>query len=95
MPIRHATRKHFQLTAYSMAYRTLYGEPENGLRLDLLVRTKQPKVQQLPAARTRGDIDRFLRLAEQVERGIKTEIFYPNDNFMCGVCGYGEMCTEW
>jgi len=45
--------------------------------------------------KTQADIDRFLRLAEHVERAINAEIFYPNDNFMCGVCGYREMCGEW
>ena len=48
-----------QLTAYSMAYRSLYGDPENGLRPDVLVRTKQAKVQQLETTRTQADIDRF------------------------------------
>ena len=78
-----------------MAYRALYGEPESGLRLDILVRTKSPKTQHLGTSRTQADIERFLRLAEHVERGIRADIFYPNDNFMCGICGYKEMCGEW
>jgi len=44
-----AAAKDIQLTAYSMAYRRLYGKDENGVRMDILVRTKQPKVQQLAA----------------------------------------------
>ena len=59
-----AAEKDLQPTAYGMAYRALYGQNENGLRLDGLVRTKQAKVQQLEATRTQADIDRFLRLAE-------------------------------
>lgn len=90
-----AAEKDIQLTAYSLAYRSLYGKDENGVRLDVLVRTKQPKIQQLPATRAQADIDRFLRLAEHVEGAIKREVFYPNDNFMCGVCGYQDMCGEW
>jgi len=90
-----AAEKDLQLTAYSMAYRTLYGENESAVRLDVLVRTKEPKVQQLAATRTQEDIDRFRRLAEHVERGINAGISYPNENFMCGICGYGEMCEEW
>ena len=31
----------------------------------------------------------------EVERGINAEVFYPNDNFMCGICGYCEFCGEW
>jgi hypothetical protein len=40
-----AAAKDLQLTAYAMAYRQLYGQPESGLRLDALVRNKEPKVQ--------------------------------------------------
>ena len=84
-----------QLTAYAMAYRKLYGQEENGVRMDVLVRTKQPKTQQLSAVRGWADIDRFLRLIGNVEQAIKAEAFYPNENYMCGSCGYGEMCNEW
>ncbi len=91
----HAAETDIQLTAYALAYRALRGKPEKGLRLDVLVRTKQPKVQQLPTTRAQADIDRFLRLAEHVERAINTGIFYPNENFMCGICGYKELCGEW
>ena len=90
-----AAEKDLQLTAYAMAYRQLYGQPENGLRLDALVRNKEPKVQQLVTVRSQADVDRFLRLAEQVERAIGAEAFYPSDNYMCGVCGYGDLCKEW
>jgi len=90
-----AAETDIQLTAYSLAYRALRGKQETGLRLDVLVRTKRPKIQQLQTARTQADIDRFLRLAEHVGRAINTGIFYPNENFMCGICGYREMCEEW
>ena len=90
-----AAQKDLQLTAYAMAHRRIFGENERGLRLDALVRTKQPKIQELETARTQTDIDRLLRLAERVEKAIKAQVFYPNDNFMCGICGYREMCGEW
>lgn len=60
-----------------------------------MLRTNQPKVQQLEATRTQKDIERFLRLAGKVEEGIKAGTFYPNENYMCGVCGYKEMCERW
>lgn len=34
-----------QLTTYSLAYRKLAGKEEKGLRFDVMVRTKQPKIQ--------------------------------------------------
>lgn len=90
-----AAEKDIQLTAYSMGYRALHGEAEKGVRLDVMVRTNKPKIQPLEGARTESDIHRFLRLAEQVERGIRAEIYYPNDNYTCGICGYRDMCKEW
>jgi len=90
-----AASKDIQLTAYAMAYRFLHGQDENGVRLDVMVRTKQPRIQQLRSTRTQADIERFLRLAEKLEQGIKSGIFFPNDNYMCGICGYGEMCEKW
>ncbi len=90
-----AAEKDIQLTAYALAYRTLHGQDEQGVRLDVMVKTKQPKIQQLPATRTQADIGRFVRLARQVERSISSEIFYPNENYMCGICGYKDMCEKW
>lgn len=78
-----------------MAYRALHGRDEKGVRLDVMVRTKEPKIQQLKAERREQDIDRFLRRAKQVKRGINAEVFYPNDNYTCGICGYREMCEKW
>ena len=87
--------KDIQLTAYSMAYRALYGHDENGVRLNVMVRTKEPKIQQLQSTRKQEDSDRSRRLAEKVEKGINSEIFYPSENYTCGICGYSEMCEKW
>ena len=65
---KDAAERDIQLTAYAMAYRKLYGQDERGVRLDTMVRTKQPKIQQLKATRTQADIERFLRIAEKVEQ---------------------------
>lgn len=95
----NSVAKDLQLTAYAMAFRALYGRDEKGVRFDVMVRSSrpnvQPRIQQLSGKRTQADIDRFLRLAQQLERGIKAETFYPSDNYMCGICGYGEMCEKW
>ena len=92
---RDAAEGDIHLTAYALAYRKLYGQDEKGVRLDVMVITKQPKMQQLKATRTQADIERFLRIAEKVEQGIKAGIFYPNENYMCNICGYREMCEKW
>lgn len=90
-----AVDRNLQLTGYSLAYRTLFGEEENGLRIDALVKTKTPKVQQLETTRSQRDIDRFLRLAQQIEQAINGGVFYPNEGFMCSGCRYTDMCEEW
>ena len=91
----NAAERDLQLTAYALAYRALFGQPESGVRLDVMVRNKMPKIQQLPATRTQADIDRFRRLAQQVEKGINQEIYYPNEGYTCGICGYRDMCAKW
>jgi len=84
-----------QLTAYALAYRMLFGMQESGVRFDVLVRTKTPKIQHLTSKRTNEDILRFLKILREVEKGIREGIFYPNENFMCSVCGYKDLCKKW
>ena len=91
----NTAEKDVQLTAYSLAFRTLYGEEEDGVRLDVMVRNKTPKIQQLYGTRTQADIDRFSRLAGQLENAINSGVYYPNEGYMCGICGYQGMCEKW
>lgn len=84
-----------QLTCYSLAYRHALGLKEKALRFDVMVRTKKPKVQQLTTQRTQADLDRFLKILAYVSKAIKTGIFYPNENYFCGICGYKELCKKW
>jgi putative RecB family exonuclease len=90
-----AAEKDIQLTAYVMAYRAVTGRKESGVRLDVMVRNKQPKVQQLYGHRTESQIGRFVQLAGQLEKGISAGAFYPNEGYTCGICGYQGMCEKW
>lgn len=87
--------KDIQLTCYALAYRSLLGSQETGLRFDVMVRNKTPKIQQLATIRTQADIDRFLKVMAYISKAIEHGIFYPSPNFMCGVCGYKELCRKW
>ena len=40
-------------------------------------------------------IGRFSRLAGQVENAISSGVYYPNESYMCGICGYQGMCEKW
>ncbi len=90
-----AVKSDLQLTAYALAYRKLEGKEEAGLRFDVMVRTKKPKIQQIKTYRTGQDIDRLLKLFRYVRKAIDSEIFYPNQNFMCSNCGYRGLCERW
>jgi putative RecB family exonuclease len=96
-PSADAVEKNLQLSAYSLAYRSLLGVPEAGLRLDYLVNTKTPKVVTLEGKRTDADIKRFAAIAERISKAIQTGVFYPNqDNFLCSKdnCGYWDLCHK-
>ena len=84
-----------QLTAYSLAHRLTHPKPESGLQLDIMVRTKQPKVLHLPATRAPRDHARFLKLLGHVAKGIQSALFYPNPNFTCPSCPYRKQCAAW
>ncbi|MBM3253804.1 MAG: PD-(D/E)XK nuclease family protein [Candidatus Omnitrophica bacterium] len=84
-----------QLTAYALAFRTFEGRQEQSLRFDVMVRNKTSKIQQISTTRTQEDINRFLKILAYVSKAIHSGIFYPNENYFCGICGYKELCREW
>ena len=92
-----AAQTDIQLTAYNLAYKYLKGEEPKSLCFDVMVRTKQPKIQTLQSPpRTQGQLTRFLKLLGSIARAIKTGIFYPCENQqVCSWCGYKEICREW
>jgi CRISPR/Cas system-associated exonuclease Cas4 (RecB family) len=92
-----AAQTDIQLTAYNLAYKYLKGEEPKSLCFDIMVRTKQPKVQTLQSPpRTQAQLTRFLKLLGSIARAIKTGIFYPCENQqVCSWCGYREVCKKW
>ena len=86
-----------QLSSYAWAYKQLYGELPSGVQLDFIVRTKSPKIVQMPGHQDDFTIKRFEKTATRVIEAIKNNSFYPNPhNFMCGPtkCGYWEVCHK-
>ena len=85
-----------QLTCYALAYRSVFGAQEKELRFDVMVRTKVPKLQQIPTTRTEEDIQRFLKILGFVSKAIESGIFYPCGNRqVCSWCGYYGLCEKW
>jgi len=92
-----AAHTDIQLTAYNLGYKYIKGEEPKSLCFDVMVRTKQPKVQTLESLpRTQAQLTRFLKLLGSIARAIKTGIFYPCENQqVCSWCGYREVCKRW
>jgi hypothetical protein len=86
-----------QLTAYSLEA-TVRGAPAAEVVLDVLVKTKVPRVVTLRSERTADDHRRFLRKLEMAARVIKAGAFLPAPKvpgvWWCSQkhCGYWDMC---
>lgn len=96
-PSEESITNSLQLSAYTLAHRTLTGTEEKGIVLDYLVSTKTPKLVQLKAKRSQQDIDRFLKIMGIVAHNIACENFYPNPtNQLCTprACGYWNICQK-
>ena len=86
-----------QATAESLAYRQLYGEPEQGIVFDYLLRHKRGPAH-VPMATTRGERDhaRLARIVGGVADDVAREAFYPNPDtkFGCKSCPFFEACRQ-
>jgi len=89
--------KNLQFTLYSLGYRASRKKIEKNLRMDGIIKTKQPKAVQIKTSRTNEDCRWLLNLIEKVAEAIKSGIFYPNPTgFLCNpkFCGYWEKCRK-
>lgn len=84
-----------QVTCYVHAVQERYDEvPE--FRYTVLIKTKTPQVQELPAEREHADIGRLGDLIETVERGVTSNLFYPIENSLnCSGCPFRVPCRDW
>lgn len=84
-----------QATAYAYAMERMTGE--NPLfRYDVVTKTKTPAYQACPTRRTTHDFHRLAELVKTVERGVKAEVFIPNETgYFCGNCQFKAACAAW
>lgn len=87
----------FQLTVYQMALKANgFANKELILRLDCLVKTRKPKLEQYYSIRTEEDEKRAVKKMLSVWDGISKGVFIPNDNsWKCKTCCYCEHCSKW
>jgi CRISPR/Cas system-associated exonuclease Cas4 (RecB family) len=84
-----------QLISYALGFRTKFGRKENGVGLDVAVKTKEPVIQTFRGEISDLQINRFLNSLEQINKAIELELFPPVDNQMtCGWCDFKELCSE-
>ena len=86
--------QHLQLTAYAYAYQVLYKRPAN-LRLDVLIKSKNVRMQSFEVGRDEKDMVRFFHIAKGVSRAIQDGHFYPNQGWQCPTCEFFDTCRKW
>jgi len=84
-----------QPTFYANAlYEQTGSEPS--VEFTILVKTKVPKVQKIPAARNTTDYQRLGDIIGVVERSIEAGSFYPVESPLnCSGCSYFRECRGW
>jgi CRISPR/Cas system-associated exonuclease Cas4 (RecB family) len=82
-----------QLSAYKMVARTL-GLGEVKLRLQVLTKTKKPKMIVEDTDRTERDEREFIETVVGVLRAIEVRVFFPIRNSMCGGCTFQRRCAS-
>jgi putative RecB family exonuclease len=80
-----------QLSAYKLVARKL-GLGEVGLRLQVLTKTKKPKMIVENTDRTDRDEREFLETVVGVLRAVDARVFFPIRNSMCGGCTFQRRC---
>ena len=95
-PTDFQVHNNLQLTCYSLGAGALGFDPDNlKLRLDVLLKTKNPELIRLETIRTDRNRQRFSRLVQEVYNGIQRGIAFPKEDWHCAQCAYAKQCKEW
>lgn len=86
--------RHLQLSTYALAYLLLQGKVPR-LRLDMLLKTAKPRLEQHETTRSLEDLAWTARLIREVSNAIETEHFFPNPSWRCTECEYFAHCQQW
>ena len=86
--------RHLQVSTYALVYWQLHGVVPR-LRIDMLLKTKQPRLERFETTRTPGDLAWTARLIERTVRAIEGGHFFPNPSWRCTECEYFAQCQRW
>jgi putative RecB family exonuclease len=86
--------RHLQLSVYALAFLLLRGRIPR-LRLDMLLKTKLPRLERHATSRSLEDLGWTARLIRQVAQAIHDGHFFPNPSWRCAECEYFAHCQRW
>jgi putative RecB family exonuclease len=86
--------RHLQLSIYALAFLLLHGSIPR-LRLDMIMKTKVPRVDRLETERSLPDLAWTARLIARTARAIERGNFFPNPSWRCSECEYFANCQAW
>jgi putative RecB family exonuclease len=89
--------QNMQMTVYQLAAKANgAGDKEILLKLDCLIKTKQPKFEQYYTIRSVTDELRLIRKIQTVWESMQAGIYVPNDgSWKCQTCPYRQACDKW
>ena len=94
MPENGGLERHLQLSTYALVFYLLHAVIPK-LRLDILLKLKSPRIEQLPTERSLPDLAWTSRLIAQTARAIEQGHFFPNPSWRCTECEYFANCQAW
>jgi putative RecB family exonuclease len=86
--------RHLQLSIYALAAFVETGAVPK-LRLDVLLKTKVPRLDRRSTTRSLDDLGWTARLVHGVGRAIENGHFFPNPSWRCTECEYFGNCQAW
>ena len=85
-----------QATTYLMGGPSVLGTKPAFFRYDLLLKTKEPRVERYYVERTERDFKRFTKKVVVADRAIRSGVYVPNDSsFACPTCSFRNACKKW
>ncbi len=86
--------RHLQLSTYALATYLLQGRVPP-LRLDVLLKTRTPRLERYPTNRSIPELSWTARLIRSVVEAIEAGKFFPNPSWRCAECEYFAACQRW
>ena len=86
-----------QLVLYREAVKTMAAELGKPVKLafEVITKTKVPTVERYIIDREGEDIDRQVRIAQEVVKAVQAGIFIPQPGWACASCPWAGPCRDW